>query len=418
MDIKSQALRIMRLRDFLERTTHMWSDEIMNQYPEGIVYYPKEWVERLDSLTPDQLYAIDCKKIIPEIENTGFAAFMREAMELSELPVIPESPLPKMEDWAYNGMKKKKRHEIERIVPRLKKHQHQFEYVVDIGGGVGHLSRVLSLYHSIPSVSLDQDAYFQSIGEERLKKFRHPKGAASIRFVNVTFGSETQKEKLKEVFKKESFSLGLHTCGPLANHLIQNTLDYQCSGLLSFGCCYHRLNPETEFPLSRFYQENHLPKLNLFALSLATRSHAQMDRETYDTKERVKYYRYALHLFLMKHFKNKFFTDVGECHIRTYWAPFAGYIRSKLTELKLEHQFTDEDFENFYNDKNVQRELRVMWLCNLIRWQLGRPLEVYLLSDRVFYLEENGYNVEFEQYFEESLSPRNIGILATKRTTT
>lgn len=413
MDIKSQALS---LRDFLSRTTPLWSDEIMNQYPEGIAFYPQEWVELLDTLSADQLFAIDCKKIIPEIENTGFAAFMREAIELSNLPVIPESPLPKMEDWAYNGMKKKKRHEIERIVPRLKKLKPHFEYVVDIGGGVGHLSRVLSLYHSIPSVSLDRDAYFQSIGKERLEKFRHPEGAAPIRFVNVTFGTGEEKEKLREVFRPESFSLGLHTCGGLANHLIQNTLDHQSAGLLSFGCCYHRLNPESEFPLSHFYRDNNLPGLNLYALSLATRSHAQMDRSTYDTKERVKYYRYALHLFLMKYFNNKFFTDVGECHIRTYWAPFAGYIRSKLSELKLDHQFTDEDFENFYQDPSVQRELRVMWLCNLIRWQLGRALEVYLLLDRVLYLEENGYNVKIEQYFEESLSPRNIGILATRRT--
>lgn len=413
MDIKSQALT---LRDFLSRYTAMWSDEIMNQYPEGIASYPDEWVKLLDHLSPDQLYAVDCKKIIPEIAGTGLAAFMQEAINLSELPVIPESPLPKMEDWAYNGMKKKKRHEIERIVPRLKTIKDRFDYVVDIGGGVGHLSRVISLYHSIPSISLDQDAYFQSIGEERLKKFRHPEGAASIRFVNVTFGHETeQTEKLQDVFKKNSFSLGLHTCGPLANHLIQNTLDHQSAGLLSFGCCYHRLNPETEFPLSRFYREHQLPKLNLYALSLATRSHAQMDRETFDTKERVKYYRYALHLFLMKHFHNKFFTEVGECHIRTYWAPFAGYIRSKLTELKLDHQYTDEDFEQFYHDPETQHELRVMWLCNLIRWQLGRALEVYLLLDRVLYLEENGYETIIEQYFEESLSPRNIGILATRR---
>lgn len=412
MDIKSQALS---LRDFLLRYRPLWEDEIMNQYPEGISLYPREWIDLLDSLSQEDLFAIDCKSILPQVAGSDFGAFMQEAHELSVLPVIPESPLPPMEDWAYNGMKKKKRHEIERIVPRLKNKRESFSYVVDIGGGVGHLSRVLSLYHSIPSISLDRDAYFQSIGQERLKKFRHPEGAASIRFVNVTFGTKEEEDIARDVFKPESFSLGLHTCGSLANHLIKNTVAYKASGLLSFGCCYHRMDPEKDFPLSAFYRDHSFFGLNLYALSLATRSHAQRDRIVYNTKERVKYYRYALHLFLMKHFNNKYFRDVGECPIKTYWAPFAGYIRTKLAELGLAHNFSDHDFENFYQDESVQRELRVMWLCNLIRWQLGRALEVYLLLDRVFYLEENGYDVLIEQYFEESLSPRNIGLFATKR---
>ncbi len=414
MDIKSQALS---LRDFLSRYTRMWEDEIMNQYPEAIDYYPKDWVDLLSSLSQVELYDIDCKKIIPKIENSGFAAFMQEAISLSDLPIIPESPLPRMEDWAYNGMKKKKRHEIERIVPRLKKIRPHFNYVVDIGGGVGHLSRVLSLYHSIPSVSLDRDATFQEIGKKRLNKFRHPKDAAEIKFVNVTFGSDSEKEALVDVFKRESFSLGLHTCGGLAVHLIKNTVENKTAGLLSFGCCYHRLDPQSEFPLSEFYRQKGALPLNLYSLSLATRSHAQMDFEVYKTKERVKYYRYALHLFLMKTLNNKFFTDVGECPVKTYWGPFSEYIRSKLKELNLEHHYTDEELNAFYHSAETQDQLRKMWICNLIRWQLGRPLEVYLLLDRVLYLEESGYTVSVEQYFDEPLSPRNIGILATRRIT-
>jgi hypothetical protein len=56
-----------------------------------------------------------------------------------------------------------------------------------------------------------------------------------------------------------------------------------------------------------------------------------------------------------------------------------------------------------------------MWLCNIIRWQLGRALEVYLLLDRCLYLEEQGFRVQIEQYFQETLSPRNIGILAISK---
>ena len=415
MDLKSQALQ---LRDFINQYTVLWNDEIMNEYPESIANYPADWLTLLDSLSEDELYEIDCKRLIPKTKNTEFECFMLRAQNLSFIPTIPESLEIPLEDWAFNGVKSKKRHEIQKIVPRLKevKDGAHFEYVVDIGGGVGHLSRVLSHYHSIPSISIDRDPLFQKIGEERLHKYRKMIGHEQVKFVNINFGTEADEECLKEIFKPRSFSLGLHTCGALANILIENSIKFKTSGLLSFGCCYHRLNPETDFPKSKFYKENHFPKLNLFGLSLATRSHVAMIREDYNTKVQVKYYRYALHLFLMKHFNNKYFTDVGECHIRTYWGPFADYIRAKLDILNLQHRFTDEDFNHFYADTDTQKELRVMFLCNIIRWQLGRSLEVLILLDRCIYLDEQGLDVKFEQYFKEALSPRNIGILALKKT--
>ena len=48
------------------------------------------------------------------------------------------------------------------------------------------------------------------------------------------------------------------------------------------------------------------------------------------------------------------------------------------------------------------------------RWQFGRALEVYILLDRALNLMEKGMKVSMATYFDESLSPRNIGILATR----
>ena len=412
MNTKSQA---HQLQTFLSCYTNLWNDEIMNEYPQSIAHYSKEWIETLDDLDASELYAVDCKLIPNKIANSSFALFISTLKELSSLPMIEEFPEVPLEDWAFNGVKKKKRHEIQKIVPILKKLKDtiNYEYVVDIGGGVGHLSRVLSHYHSIPSISVDRDSQFQKNGIERLKKYRKIEGSRDVRFVHLNCGEKGNGEILKSIFKPSALTLGLHTCGALAIEVIQNSIDYQTMGLLNFGCCYHRLTPERDFPLSTFYKNNNFFKLNLFGLSLATRSHAEMSFFDYQTKERVKYYRYALHLFLMKHFNNKFFTDVGECQIRIYWGSFSHYIKNKLDELNLTHSFEEHDFTQFYEDPIIQKKLRVMWLCNIIRWQLGRALEVYLLLDRVEYLKEQGLDVKIEQYFNEVLSPRNIGILAT-----
>jgi hypothetical protein len=53
-----------------------------------------------------------------------------------------------------------------------------------------------------------------------------------------------------------------------------------------------------------------------------------------------------------------------------------------------------------------------MLAAGLIRNALGRVMELYLLVDRAIFLEEKGYKVEVQEFFDEELSPRNIGITA------
>ncbi len=412
MDFKSHALS---LAEFLNDTSRMWREEIMNEYPSSLQDYPKEWIDLLDSLSEKELFDIDCKRNVSKIEGSSFHEFILKINSLTQLPFIPKySELP-LENWAFHGVKKKKKHEIQRIVPVLKlvKDQLNFKRVVDIGGGVGHLSRVLSHYHQIPSVSIDQNSEFQAVGKERLKKFRKLSGAQDVEFLNATLKFDDPEDVLRNVINTDAMILGLHTCGSLAHTLIQSTIHFKSPALLSFGCCYYKMNPEVDLPLSQFYKiQTHFPRLNLYGLTLATRSHAPMSFETYQTKERVKNYRNALHLFLLKHYQNKYFTSVGECHISTYWKPFHHYIEDKLRELKIAHTFSDLDFDQFYHSLETQSELRKMYLANIIRWQLGRALEIYLQIDRCLFLEENHYKAELKQYFDEEISPRNLGILA------
>ncbi len=415
MNFKSQA---QKLQDFLEIHTDMWSVEIMNEYPRTIAFYPKDWLETLDNLTPQELFDIDCKRVPERIIGTSFHQFMLNLIEMTQIESVTHLENLQLESWAYQGIKKKKRHEIDKIAPILKKlfEEKKFANIVDVGGGVGHLSRVIAHYLNIPATSLDQNSEFQKIGLARLKKFRRLPDAREVTFINHTFGEDDDDDDdLRKVFNEKSLGLGLHTCGPLAVNLINKTIDHNASGLLSFGCCYFRMNPDRDFPLSFFYKKNHFLRMNLFALSLATRSHAETSWETYATKERVKYYRYGLHLLLKEKFGNDYFCAVGECSIQVYTLPFSVYALEKLKELNIIHELTSNELMDYFESASIQRQLRVMFLCNIIRWQLGRALEVYLLTDRCLYLEEKGYDVDLKQYFIESLSPRNLGILAIKR---
>lgn len=406
------------INNYLIPYQQIWEEEIMNLYPESIEFYPKEWLEILNSLNESEIYQIDCKEIPHAIENTTLAQFIRKLKTLTEIK-FKELPSPLLlENWAFNQVKEKKKHEINCIAPLLKNlfDKNLFKRVIDIGGGVGHFSRVLSHYYKIPTISLDKNKNFQEIGQERLKKYRKLEGHANVKFINHEYKKyECDKEKLllQNIYQENSFLFGLHACGPLSVKLVKHTVQFKTKGLLSFGCCYYTQNKNEDFPISNFYKKKNFFSINSFGLSLATRSHAPMELKDFITKKNVKYFRYALHLFLIKYFQNKFFTDVGESPLSIYSKPFSLYIHSKLQQLNLTHNFSMEFFDKFYHDIETQRELKTMWFCNIIRWQLGRALEISLLLDRAIYLEENGYNVEMKQFFQEEISPRNIGILAT-----
>jgi hypothetical protein len=417
MDFKSQACLI---NEFLIQYSQIWAQEVMDDYPKTIEYYPDDWIQDLAKLSQDELFEIDSKQSFAKIECKSLQSFIETIQKLSFVPKKETQAEIPLEDWAFAGVKHKKRHEIQKIVPTIKQifQQYNFDHINDIGGGVGHLARILAHYHSIPAFSIDQNQNFQDSGAKRMERYRKIPAAAKVTFINLKFG-EKHPEVSKRIFSPVSFSLGLHTCGSLAIKLIEENLQYKTLGVLSFGCCYHLINEQdkhnADFYISDYYQKNQFQKINLYGRTLATRSHAENNYANYLKKIKVKSYRYGFHLFMMKHFGRKDLVDIGECHLSIYDRPVSSYIFVKLSDLKIEHNYQAEYIENFFYSKEIQSELKTMILCNIIRWQMGRVLEVFLLLDRCLKLAEEGQEVQMEQYFEESLSPRNIGILSLRK---
>ena len=147
---------------------------------------------------------------------------------------------------------------------------------------------------------------------------------------------------------------------------------------------------------------------------MSTNKAATATTEEFQTKERVKYYRYCLHLFMVEKLGVEIFVTAGNAPLRAYWGEFSVYANSKLVELEIQCPYTNEELDEFYHSKPVQKRLRTMFLANIIRWQLGRVIEHYILTDRCLYLEENGFKAKMYEVFDPKISPRNIAIEATR----
>lgn len=404
-----------QLTAFLKVHQKIWSSEVLTSYPDSLRNYPSDWIEYLNNFSEEELFQIDSNSDLTFMEDHPFKDYCQQIKLLSMVPTLPAYPnaqdtYSKIPTRAYTKVKDKKKHEISKIGPVVDQLNTSlnFNHCVDIGGGQGHLARVLSKYLSIPMITIDQNQEFQNLGKKRIKKDHVLDSEENLDFLNLTFG----EDKLpKNTFTNHSFSLGLHTCGPLSLSHFKESIKAKSTGLLNFGCCYARLDSEKETGISKYAQENPV-NLTHFALSLAARSNSRMSIDDFKFKVRVKKYRYAFHIFLFQRFGDQTFRKVGDSKPSSYWLDFSTYAEEKLEYLNLDIKFSKQELNDFFDKLDIQSRIRKMILANIIRWQLGRIIELYITYDRCLYLQEQGQRVYLSCYFKQEISPRNLGILA------
>lgn len=414
MDLQEHYSKELKdLSHFLWQTIGIWRDEVLNFYPQSLTCYKESWLNDLTGLTTDQEWKVDCGQEDRELPDGELKDLFKKIHSLELVKRWPKPPEGSYPSWALNKVGGKKYHEISRIIPLTNalglNARNQF---VDIGGGKGHLSRLMCLYHGYNGLSLDTNAYFQKLGFERLSKYPAPKGAGKLEFINHTFGDPALKDKEEEIFQKTDASIGLHTCGPLALHHMRK-MDRN-KGFLNFPCCYQKLNHEEETHLSQFTRESDdgiLP-IGKYALTLASRGHTTISYKDYLLKKKVKLMRAALHFYLEENHDFQDFITVGPAHPRDYERDFAHYAILKLKALGFSSDI--HTLNSFYQAQETQRKITQVYRANIIRWRFGRIIEKYLIYDRALAQVEKGFAVEVYQFFDESISPRNIGLILRK----
>jgi len=394
-----------QLYSFLNEFENIALNEVLQSYPKCRNDYPTEWVDYLLNITTEQLWELDSKKILTKKAPQSFIDYMTNIKKLTSIPRLEAKKIHKLPSWAWHKISHKKRHEIEQII----NNHHDHNLIIDICGGQGNTSRIYSNYLNIKSLVIDFDQDLIDLGKKRVNKYPLPNESKEINFIKANLNKvDDVVSKLKDVTNSNndsSFILGLHTCGSLAIDFfkVNEKLD---TSFLNFGCCYGKLNPKSEVNLSEISKKNSL-KWSNYALTLATRSNFNQDFDTFLFTKNVKEYRYALDLYIKEELGIKKFLNLGNSPTTLYKKSFKEYVIVNLKNLNLE---IISDPELFFNSKYIQNEVKKMFILTIIRWQLARPLEVYILLDRYFYLIEKNINVSINQYFDESLSPRNIGL--------
>lgn len=419
------STQFLEIKNFLKVYESFWNREILEIYPHIDETFPSDWIDELFSLNPCQLWHLDSKKDFSFIKNPSFVKYLEKINALESIPQ-DNGPQKKYPHEAFFKINPKKKHEVSMVsslVSGLLK-KHSFSHAVDIGGGVGYLARILTRYENLDTYSLDCDGELQNKGHQIFSQKYKESSKANLTFCNVALKKpikgyqfkpsiqENTSTDLSTIFNENTLSIGLHTCGGLALDHLKTSIEYKSLGILNFGCCYSKLDIDKELNLSSLSQKNPL-SFTVSSLTLAQAWHQDQSDKEFFKKLKVKEYRYGLHLYLYKHEGIKDMIKVGPSHFRDYQWPFSQYAQKKLKELELRSP-SKIDLDDFFKKESIQFEIKKMFLANIIRWQLGRLVEYYILLDRALWIEENGHEVSLKTYFDPLIGPRNIGILAIR----
>lgn len=398
------------LQNFLLPWQKVIGREVLESYPQHRELFPLPWLEALKKLSDHELFLWEAKNQIPAQLPADFLLFLQEIHRLCQLPQMPLLP-HQMDSHAFIKIKEKKRHELEALIPYLAqwKEEHHIEQVIDVGGGLGHLSHCLAKYYGAQVLCLDQDQVLQEKGRKKQKRL----GLSGLTYAHYV-GERNQIDRsglsalAAHLSPRHKMCLGLHTCGDLAPVQLELGKSTECELIVHFGCCYHKLS--APYKLS---SHQHPLELNLFALTLAAKSYQRFDLEDFLFKLKVKNYRYLFHLYLTEELGLKDFLPLGPSPRELYLKDFPTYVQEQCRRLKLAAP-SDSQCQLFMSHPLHQESVRELILLGILRGQLGRLIELVLLTDRALYLEQAGYRVFMGQFFERSLSPRNIAVVGRK----
>lgn len=397
MDYKKYFLEIV---EFISPYEDILLKEPLDNFVQRKNHYPSEFIDQLRQKKDTEHYRFihfNCTKSLDE----KFTHFQKKIEHLTNRFKYVETKPKELSSWALWKVSQKKKHEIEQLRNFISKNS-EAKNIIDIGGGVGHLARILSHYDGMNATSIDLNKEFQELGKKRIKKYPIPEDAGEISFLNKSFDSKLLKQLHYDL------SVGLHTCGELAvEHL-------KCHDkpLINFGCCYHRLD-ESTFPLSKFCQENLPFTFSNEAYTLATRSHYGACEKQFTKTKKVKDYRFALSYLLKKYYYRDDFFSVGSSVNSTYKSNFSDYAKERLLAINYEIKHTDDELDQFYQKSETQNFVREIYLCNVFRWRFGRALELLIILDRAIWLREQNKNVVIKAVFDPAISPRNLAIFST-----
>lgn len=354
----------------------------------------------------------------------------RDQKQLSQSMTLPE-PFMK---FFWKSIKEKKRHEL--ALMSAKSYETALKsgckYIVDIGSGVGHFSRMLAYGYGFTVCTFEAnpdlvkqayilDSQFEKILD--IKKIPH-KCKTSTVHINKRIENDLTSQEfvalVKEAFKLETDNfqfgiVGLHPCGNLGPTLLRLYSESKNANFINIAsCCYMKLGLSTDFvgfPLSQFCINNNF---NLSYLSCEIACHSI---ENYSNKLKLGLYNnLKVHAFRAALEQILEQIDPSLRHKQLCGVKYEDnlsveeYCTKALRRLDL--NIPESVFVKF--DKIIDKTWKHVVCFYSVRLLLAPLVETIILYDRMLFVRENTGCCLIEPVFDCAISPRNHVLTAYK----
>uniref|UniRef100_A0A914ZF76 Methyltransferase domain-containing protein n=1 Tax=Parascaris univalens TaxID=6257 RepID=A0A914ZF76_PARUN len=373
-------------------------------------------------------------------------------------------------------VKSKKRHEIERIVHTVEILRRgtspSFDEVLDIGAGMGHLSRQIAFCFGrssnrlrVTTIDADEELVRKSakldfmLTQRRLPRRKDKTEIVEDMSIEMpgrnAFFVEPGKE-LNGIDQKAGNTtkcvIGVHTCGDLAVSVIQEFVaDPTARVLLHFGCCYHKLNggqdrrfieccsdeapsvgvipngKEFGFPLSDTYADFSLSyaKRELSCHAIEIFQQRLLDEQSVNDF-RKQCFRSVLEWLIVeasrrkdqsrveRNIRHMRLRHVKARHLNCFWDYFKATLNDKKQLIEGINAMLEEDpLMRMEVDGMISQWRRILAIYT-IRLIVAKLTETVILEDRRCCLMERGYNAHLVALFDPKISARNIALICIK----
>lgn len=412
---------------------------------------PQSWRVSLENLKPEVLAnIIDPAAAFTEFQILPLSLLsLRQSLRYLSLPRAQEflyaDQLKPTHSLLYNKnvmqndhfkncfwkrIKLKKRHEIQLIAKMCYKlaNETQCNYIVDVGSGLGHLSRILCYMYGFRVCALEAQEYLTTearklddLMKNKMKNyFDDSINKLRVTHLNVKVKTNCDGSDILEAVK-EAFSsndniqfgiVGLHPCGNLGPTLLRL---FKHSSQVKFlnivGCCYMKLTTPG-YPLSNYCKKNN------YELEYSAREVACHALEAYIAKLKVgefdqlkvHAYRAALEKLIINRSPSMYHSQVNSVKC-TEGLKFAEYCSKATMNLGIE---LSRNEMNSLEIRNYLEDWRNVVVFYSLRLMIAPLVENIIMLDRVLSILESGHHCEVTSLFDPKLSPRNQVLTAKK----
>lgn len=405
--------RFKKIEIFLKEWQKIWQPSLLASYPKPLENIPESWLFYLQNASEQDLFLLSNYKCTGTNMPQGLPNSMRdlviELRDLCDFPFYFHDQELLFSDPIYaqqiNGLEMKKAHELRNLGPFVKDFSDflQVSSLVEVGGGKGFLSLAASGCQA-KHVIIDQVAGLLGKCESYFKRWRREKPLDCICccIQNPSFQQQC-------CIENNSLIVGLHLCGNLTNDCLQSVVLSENKGVVSLGCCYHRLEIHQQ-NLSGYCQLYYGD--SEFRLCLAPYHYKSID--TYRNNVIKNIYRFAL--FDIYCYKNGVPPIVKDLNVYDYprkaeKIDFEDFLFVNAKQISCLGE--KNEILQFYNEKSFEQALS-MERFEYIRRFFSRILEVYLVLDRALFLKKSDLEVVLVQLFDGRISPRNLAIIGYK----